>query len=69
MTDVVERQLRRIGLTVSKPVLAIICIVFGIIVIVVPQFLAIVVGVFLIIQGVLVLTDYMEMQRQQKPQT
>ena len=69
MTDVVERQLRRIGLTVSKPVLAIICIVFGIIVIVVPQFLAIVVGVFLIIQGVLVLTDYMEMQRQQKTQT
>jgi len=69
LTDVVERQLRRIGLTVSKPVLAIICIVFGIIVIVVPQFLAIVVGVFLIIQGVLVLTDYMEMQRQQKPQT
>jgi uncharacterized membrane protein HdeD (DUF308 family) len=68
LTDVVERQLRRIGLTVSKPVLAIICIVFGIIVIVVPQFLAIVVGVFLIIQGVLVLTDYMEMQRQQKPQ-
>jgi len=70
LTDMVERGLKRIGLTVSKPVLAIICIVFGIIVIVAgPQFLAVVVGVFLIVQGVLVLTDYMEMQRQQKPRT
>jgi uncharacterized membrane protein HdeD (DUF308 family) len=69
LTDVVDRQLKRIGLTVSKPVLAIICIVFGILAIVFPPILAIVVGIFLIIQGVLMLTDYMEMQRQQKPRT
>jgi len=71
LTDVVDRQLKRIGLTVSKPVLAVICILFGIIIIVFKDLnlLAIVVGVFLIIQGVLMLTDYMEMQRQQKPQT
>ncbi len=67
MTDVVEKQLRRIGLTVSKPMLAIICIVFGLIVIVFRDYgvLEWVVGIFLIIQGILLLTEFMELQKQQ----
>ncbi|NWG10229.1 DUF3096 domain-containing protein [Candidatus Bathyarchaeota archaeon] len=57
------------GITISKPVLAIICIVFGIIVIIAPALLSIVVGIFLIIQGALLLTEYMELQRQQPSQS
>jgi uncharacterized membrane protein HdeD (DUF308 family) len=68
LAEAVEKGLRKIGITVSKPVLAIICIVFGIIVIVAPAFLGIVVGIFLIIQGILLLTEYMELQRQQQSQ-
>jgi uncharacterized membrane protein HdeD (DUF308 family) len=65
LTDVVEKSLKKIGITVSKPVLTAICIIFGIIVIVVPAVLGVVVGIFLIIQGILLLTDYMEIRNQQ----
>jgi len=58
----VEKGLKRIGITVSKPVLAIICIIFGVLVIVFPDLLEWIVGLFLIIQGVLLLTDYLELR-------
>ena len=59
----VEKGLRKIGITVSKPILAIICIVFGVLVIVFPDLLQWIVGLFLIIQGILLLTDYLELRR------
>lgn len=65
MTEVVERGLRKIGITVSKPVLAILCIIFGILVIAIPALIGIIVGIFLIIEGVLLLTEYLELRRQQ----
>jgi len=63
MTEVVEKELRKIGITISKPVLAIMCIIFGILVIVFKDLLQWIVGLFLIIQGVLVLTDYLELRK------
>ena len=63
MTEVVEKGLRKMGITISKPVLAIICIVFGILVIVFPKLLEWIVGLFLIIQGILLLTDYLELRK------
>ena len=66
MTDVVEQGLKKFGLTISKPILAVVCIVFGILVIIVPALLSLIVGVFFIIEGVLLLTEYMELQRQQQ---
>ncbi|MGQ9530606.1 MAG: hypothetical protein ACUVTC_04120 [Candidatus Bathycorpusculaceae bacterium] len=65
MTEIVEKGLKRIGITVSKPVLAILCIIFGIVVIVKPDLIGIIVGIFLIIEGVLLLTEYLELRRQQ----
>mgnify|MGYP001773621653 CR=1 FL=1 len=65
LTEVVEKGLKKIGVTVSKPVLAIICIIFGILVLASEQALRIVVGVFFIIEGVLLLTEYLELKRQQ----
>jgi uncharacterized membrane protein HdeD (DUF308 family) len=69
LTEVVDKGLKKIGITVSKPLLAAICIIFGIIVIVVPEILGLVVGIFLIIQGVLLLTEYMELKKQQPSQS
>jgi uncharacterized membrane protein HdeD (DUF308 family) len=66
LTDVVEKQLKKIGITFSKPVLAVFCIIFGIVLIVVPELVGILVGIFLLVQGVLLLTDYMEIRRQQR---
>jgi len=63
MSEAVEKGLKRIGVTVSKPVLAIICIIFGIIVIVVPELIAWIVGLFFIVQGILIFTDYLELRR------
>jgi uncharacterized membrane protein HdeD (DUF308 family) len=67
MTEVVEKGLRKIGITISKPVLAILCIIFGVIVIVIPDLVGIVIGIFLIVEGILLLTEYLELQRQQQP--
>ena len=67
MTEIVEKGLRKIGITVSKPILASLCIIFGILVIAVPQLIGIIVGIFLIIEGLLLLTDYLELKKQQPP--
>ena len=65
MTEVVEKGLKKIGITVSRPILAVLCIFFGILVIVKPDLLGIIVGIFFIIEGVLLLTDYLELRSQQ----
>jgi uncharacterized membrane protein HdeD (DUF308 family) len=63
VTDVMDKGLKRIGVTVSKPILALITIIFGILVIAFPQFLALLVGLYFIIQGILLLIDYFELRR------
>ena len=63
MTKAVEKGLKKIGITVSKPILAMICIVFGILVIVFEELLLWIVGLFLLIQGILLLTDYLELRK------
>jgi uncharacterized membrane protein HdeD (DUF308 family) len=63
LTDVMDKGLKRVGVTVSKPVLALITILFGILVIVFPDILAVLVGVYLLIQGILLLFDYFELRR------
>jgi len=62
MSGTVEKGLKKFGLTLSKPVLAILCIIFGIIVIVMPEIIAWAVGLFLVIEGILILTDYLELR-------
>ncbi len=63
MTDVMDKGLKRIGVTVSKPVLALITIIFGILVIVFPDVLPRLVGVYFLVQGILLLIDYFELRR------
>ena len=60
MTEAVEKGLEKIGVTISKPVLAIIAIIFGLLVIIFPELLVWIVGLYFIIQGILLLTDYYE---------
>jgi uncharacterized membrane protein HdeD (DUF308 family) len=67
LTEIVEKGLKKIGITISKPVLAVLCIIFGIVIIVVPNLVGIIIGIFLIIEGILLLTEYLELQRQQPP--
>jgi uncharacterized membrane protein HdeD (DUF308 family) len=65
LAEAVEKGLKKIGVTVSKPILAIICIIFGLIVIIFPDLIAWIIGLFLIIQGILMLTDYLELTKSQ----
>jgi len=60
MTETMEKGLKKIGVTVSKPVLALIALVFGFLVIILPELLQWIVGLYFIIQGILLFTDYME---------
>jgi len=64
MAEVVEKGLKRIGVTISKPVLAVICLVFGVLVIIFKDLLQWIVGLFFIIQGIMMLTDYLELRKQ-----
>ena len=63
MTDYVDRGLKKLGITISKPILAILCMVFGVLVILFPTLLVWIVGLFLVIQGILLLTDVLELKR------
>jgi len=63
MTETIEKGLTKIGVTVSKPLLALLAIVFGILVIVFPDLLQWIVGLYLIIQGLLFFSDYFELRR------
>jgi ribosomal protein L40E len=67
MADYVDKGLERMGITLSKPVLAMICIIFGIVVIVLPNLLVWIVGLFLMVQGILLLTDLLETGRTATP--
>lgn len=60
MADYVDKGLERMGITISKPMLAVICIIFGVVVIVLPNLLVWIVGLFLMVQGILLLTDLLE---------
>jgi uncharacterized membrane protein HdeD (DUF308 family) len=62
MADAMDKGLKKIGVTVSKPILAIIAILFGILVIAFPSLLVWIVGLYFIIQGILLLLDYMELR-------
>ena len=64
LSETMEKGLKKIGVTVSKPVLALITLIFGILVIVLPvEFLKWIVGLYFIIQGILLLVDYLELRR------
>ena len=60
MTDVVDKGLKKVGISVSRPVLAVICIIFGIILFIVPELVGYIIGLFLLIQGILLLVDYFQ---------
>jgi uncharacterized membrane protein HdeD (DUF308 family) len=59
MAKVVDNSLKKIGLHASKPLLAIICILFGIILLIWPDMVGIIIGVFLLVQGLIILIEYL----------
>lgn len=67
MADYVDGELKKIGIAISKPILATMCIVFGILVILLPALLVWIVGMFLVFQGALLFTDLLETGRRGTP--
>ena len=63
ITQEAEKGLGKIGVTVSKPIMALIAIVFGILVIVFKDLLPWIVGLYFIIQGLLFFLEYFELRR------
>lgn len=66
MNGAVEKSLKKIGITISKPILAVICIVFGIVIILWPQLVGLLIGIFLVLEGVILLVEHAELLRQQR---
>ncbi len=65
MAEYVDKGLKRFGVSISKPILAAICIVAGILVILLPSLLVWTVGLLLVVQGALLLRDHFENERLQ----
>jgi multisubunit Na+/H+ antiporter MnhC subunit len=63
----IDRGLRKAGINVSTPVLAVICLVFGVLLLVFPYLVGYIIGIFLLIQGILLLVNYMEAKRENPP--
>jgi len=62
MSETIEKSLKKIGVTFSKPILALIALIFGVLVIVFPDLLQWIVGLYFIIQGLLFFADYFELR-------
>ena len=62
MGETIEKGLKKIGVTMSKPILALIALIFGVLVIVFPDLLQWIVGLYFIIQGLLFFADYFELR-------
>lgn len=63
MSETIERELKKVGITMSKPILALVAIIFGILVIVFSDLLPLIVGLYFIIQGLLFFADYFELRK------
>ena len=63
MGETIEKGLKKMGVTMSKPILAVIAIIFGILVIIFPDLLEWIVGLYFVIQGLLFFADYFELRR------
>lgn len=58
MSDFVDYGLKKVGINVSKPILAVLCVVFGIALLLLPELVGYIVGIFLLIQGIILLVEY-----------
>jgi len=65
MAEYMDKELKKFGISISKPVLAAVCIIGGVLVILLPSLLVWTVGLLLVVQGALLLTDYYEQERRQ----
>ena len=69
LSDVVEKGLKKMGVTVSKPILAAITIIFGLIIIFWQESLNLIIGIYLLIQGALLLMEYYELRSRAAPRS
>ena len=65
MAEYVDKGLKKFGISISKPILAAVCIIGGVLVILLPSLLVWTVGLLLVVQGALLLTDHFEQERSQ----
>jgi hypothetical protein len=56
----IDQGLRKAGIHVSTPVLAVLCLVFGVLLLIFPDLVGYLIGIFLLIEGILLLVNYME---------
>jgi uncharacterized membrane protein HdeD (DUF308 family) len=69
LAEVLDKGLKKAGISVSRPVLAVICIIFGILLLIFPALVGYIIGIFLIIQGILLVVDYLDTNRRQAQPT
>jgi len=63
LAEYVDKGLKKFGISISKPILAAVCIIGGVLVLLLPSLLVWTVGLLLVVQGALILTDYFEEEK------
>lgn len=58
MTTLIDSGLKKVGINVSTPILAVICIIFGVLLFIFPELVGYIIGLFLLIQGIILLVNY-----------
>jgi hypothetical protein len=58
VTEAVDRSLKKLGITLTKPALAVVFIVFSILIFIFPQLVGYIVALFMLVEGILILVDY-----------
>jgi len=69
MTEILDNSLRKIGIAISKPVLAILCIIFGALAIAWEPLLRFIIGILFIIFGILLFIEHIETKTPQQYHT
>ena len=67
LSDIIDKGLKKAGLNIPKQILAIICIVVGLLVIFVPTLVGFMIGAFLLYTAIVLLIEYYDSNNHKKP--
>ncbi|MDR2720097.1 MAG: hypothetical protein LBC03_04780 [Nitrososphaerota archaeon] len=58
MSDIIDKGLKKAGLNIPKPVLAALCILFGILLFILPELASYMIGAFLLYTAIVLLIEH-----------
>ena len=67
LSDIIDKGLKKAGLNIPKPVLAALCILFGILLFIIPELVSYLLGAFLLYTAIVLLIEHYDNSGRKKP--